>query len=319
MELILDIFWERQKAYIAWKQAACAAALALVFLGLYNLAGSQQDLAGKYPGEAVLPGYQAVAEPLAGMIPLPGEDTAAKESAGGQPEAGKLKESADPDVAAGKQNYAVSYGGMEDAGNRKKVVSKSRTGAVQKSASESRMDAVQKAERGIGKVNGPAPVLPGMEKITGNTGILTDREEEGSQTGEDRKESAGTKEDKNEYSGIKEPPATVWERFPGFLADDKGRITGFTDPSKFMKDNLVVLPVQRACTGIEKGAFKGIEPEIFEIYIPANITYIAPGAFDVLPNLYYIEAAGENSVFYSKDGVLYYKNGKVAAYPERLK
>lgn len=178
MELILDIFWERQKAYIAWKQAACAAALALVFLGLYNLAGRQQDLAGKYPGEAVLPGYLAVAEPLTGMIPLPGEDTAAKESAGGQPEAGKLKESADPDVAAGKQNYAVSYGGMEDAGNREKAVSKSRTGAVQKAASESRVDAVQKAERAIGKVNGPAPVLPGIEKITGNTGILTDREEE---------------------------------------------------------------------------------------------------------------------------------------------
>ena len=113
-------------------------------------------------------------------------------------------------------------------------------------------------------------------------------------------------------------PVVLLERFPGFLTNEKGHIAGYTDASKFLKDHLVVLPRDAACTGIEKGALKGLETDIHEIYIPANITYIAEGALDELAKLYYIEAAPDNSRFYSENGVLYYRNGKVAVYPNRL-
>ena len=109
------------------------------------------------------------------------------------------------------------------------------------------------------------------------------------------------------------------ERFPGFLTNEEGHIAGYTDASKFQKDYLIVFPIHAACTGIEKGALKGLEADIYEIYIPANISYIAEGALDELVNLCYIEAAPDNPRFYSENGILYHRNGKVAVYPNRLK
>lgn len=46
-----------------------------------------------------------------------------------------------------------------------------------------------------------------------------------------------------------------------------------------------------------------------EIYIPANIIYIASGAFENLTNLIYIEVAEDNPVYYSENGELYTKDG----------
>ena len=62
-----------------------------------------------------------------------------------------------------------------------------------------------------------------------------------------------------------------------------------------------------------------MEEDVFELYIPANITYIEEGAFDNLTNLMFIEASGDNPVFYSEKGILYYNDGTVAAYPEGLR
>lgn len=55
------------------------------------------------------------------------------------------------------------------------------------------------------------------------------------------------------------------------------------------------------------------------IFRPIYLSYIAEGALDELVNLCYIEAAPDNPRFYSENGILYHRNGKVAVYPNRLK
>ena len=79
-----------------------------------------------------------------------------------------------------------------------------------------------------------------------------------------------------------------------------------------------MLPWITACTGIRKGAFRGLEEKIEEIYIPANITYIEAGAFDTLDNLIFIEADSMNAEYRSANGVLYNRDGSITAYPNRL-
>lgn len=114
------------------------------------------------------------------------------------------------------------------------------------------------------------------------------------------------------------PDAAGVREISGFICDGRGRITGYRDSGKFLKDSLAVLPRDSSCTGIAKGAFKGLEGEVFEIYITANITYIEEGAFDSLTNLVFIEADPKNPAFYSVNGVLYTRDGKVFAYPSRM-
>lgn len=109
-----------------------------------------------------------------------------------------------------------------------------------------------------------------------------------------------------------------WKEFPGFISNDKGHIIGYTNTSKFLGDNLMVLPSYKTCTGIEKEAINGLEDEIYEIYIPANITYIEMDIFNKLPNLLYIQVQSGNPEFYSENGKLYYHNGEIAAIPKGL-
>ncbi len=116
---------------------------------------------------------------------------------------------------------------------------------------------------------------------------------------------------------IKIPEPVVEKEISGFVCNAQGHIVGVAQPSKFMKDSLVVLPRNSACTGIKRYSFKGLEEKISEIYIPANIVYIEQGVFDDLPNLIYIEAQQGNAGYYSVNGILYYRDGKVAACPNR--
>lgn len=106
-----------------------------------------------------------------------------------------------------------------------------------------------------------------------------------------------------------------WREFTGFLSNEKGHITGYTDAAKVVSNHLFVLPTHKSCTGIEKSAVEGLETEIDEIYIPANITYIETELFHRLPNLMYIQVEDGNPNYYSKDGCLYQKNGKLVAVP----
>lgn len=122
------------------------------------------------------------------------------------------------------------------------------------------------------------------------------------------------------FAGIEEKAESLvlyagWKEFPGFLANDSGHIIGCTDAGLAAMDGFLRIPNYGECTGIERGAFDSIRDYVFEIYIPANITYIENGALDSLSNLMYIEAAAGNPSYYSENGVLYNRDGTVAAHP----
>lgn len=79
---------------------------------------------------------------------------------------------------------------------------------------------------------------------------------------------------------------------------------------EMLSDGLLLLPSDGSCTGVEAHAFDKLAQMVEEIYIPANITYIAPEAFENLTNLIYIEVAPDNPVYYSVNGELYMKDGE---------
>ena len=76
-----------------------------------------------------------------------------------------------------------------------------------------------------------------------------------------------------------------------------------------VSDGLLLLPFDDSCTGVDPHAFDKLAQMVEEIYIPANITYIASGVFENLTNLIYIEVAPDNPVYYSENGELYTKGG----------
>lgn len=75
------------------------------------------------------------------------------------------------------------------------------------------------------------------------------------------------------------------------------------NPSLAAEDGIIILPSDDRCKGIGAEALTGITG-VEEIYIPANITWIEPGA---LEKLMYIEVAPDNPAYQSIDGVLYSK------------
>ena len=104
-----------------------------------------------------------------------------------------------------------------------------------------------------------------------------------------------------------------WRELDGFVCNDAGYIISCAGGSVI--DGIFALPSDAACTGIEAGALSSVAGLITEVYIPANITYIGPGAFDGLGSLMYIEAAPGNPNYYSAGGVLYTMSGEVVAAP----
>lgn len=92
----------------------------------------------------------------------------------------------------------------------------------------------------------------------------------------------------------------------GFLCDASGKIIG-CDGSISVTDGVLCLPSDERCTGVAAGAFSGLEAEIFEIYIPANIIMIEEGAFDGLTELFFIQVHPGNPVYGSSQGELFKK------------
>lgn len=126
------------------------------------------------------------------------------------------------------------------------------------------------------------------------------------------------------FSGIEDGCTALtlyagWKEFPGFISNDLGYITSCSGSTEAVQDGFLCLPHYENCLGIVGGAFSGMEDGIFEIFIPANITYIEEGAFDGLDNLMYIEVSKDNPAYYSESGVLYYADGTEMAYPAGLK
>lgn len=100
----------------------------------------------------------------------------------------------------------------------------------------------------------------------------------------------------------------------GFVIDENGIIKSCKDPAFVSDGGIVVFPVDERCMGIGSEALDGIA-SVEEIYIPANITFIAPGVLEKLEGLMYIEVAPDNPVYESRDGILYSKSGELITIP----
>ena len=321
MELILDIIWERHKVHMEWKQTVCAVLLALLCAGLYSYIDNHPEYGEKQTEEhAALSEHTFAVGPLIELPILP---------------AGSGVEDERSDALGmvfGESNYAINIDENDDWAKEDRTGgTESAKGAVKKTAAKERSTkSADKTNEGIkhmaramtdiaipdafeealGRVGKDANV------VTGNVGAGT--ETPGAVSDKDDTDSK-TEEEKEDTEGEDHKPGAGWKHIAGFLVNDKGHVIGYTDTSKFMRNHLVVLPVHGECTGIEKNALRGLETEIHEIYIPANITYIDPDALECLVNLFYIEAAAGNKEFYSESGILYYRHGRVAVCPARLK
>lgn len=98
--------------------------------------------------------------------------------------------------------------------------------------------------------------------------------------------------------------------FGHFVCNDEGYITTYTGTADSITDTTLNIPKHPDCTGIESGAFDMIGEGVFEMYIPANITYINPAVFDSFTNLMFIYVEPSNPVYMSDGtGCLYRKDG----------
>lgn len=100
----------------------------------------------------------------------------------------------------------------------------------------------------------------------------------------------------------------------GFVINENGVIESCKDPAFVAEGGIIVFPADERCSGIGSDALTGIT-SVEDIYIPANITFIAPGALERLEGLMYIEVAPDNPVYESRDGILYSKSGELITVP----
>ncbi len=117
-----------------------------------------------------------------------------------------------------------------------------------------------------------------------------------------------------EENMIPEEPAdtenTVFpEEINGFILDSEGYITGYTEQIN-IGDGLLFIPESANCVGIRSGAIDGLGESITEVYLSANITDIEAGVFDGFPYLMFVEVSGDNSCYYSENGILYSISGE---------
>lgn len=111
-----------------------------------------------------------------------------------------------------------------------------------------------------------------------------------------------TEQEKPDISGEEQQPAV--DQIQGFLVDEAGMIYGYDPSAELASTGGLTLPSE-GCTGIAKGAFEGVGAGIYEIYIPANITYIESGALEGLSDLGWIEMMEPNPKYEGFEGILY--------------
>lgn len=88
-----------------------------------------------------------------------------------------------------------------------------------------------------------------------------------------------------------------------FLINEEGMIYSYNPEAGLAEGGILELP-EGGCTGILASAFAGVETDICEIHIPANITYIETGTLNQLTELGCIEASPDNPAYTSCEGVL---------------
>lgn len=94
------------------------------------------------------------------------------------------------------------------------------------------------------------------------------------------------------------------------MTEDLLNLEGF----KVNSEGVIIFPADERCSGIGEHALDGI-PDAVEVYIPANITFVAPGVLEKIGGLMYIEVAPDNPVYESRDGMLYNKGGELISRP----
>ncbi|MCI8709084.1 MAG: hypothetical protein HFG98_06015 [Dorea sp.] len=295
MELILRPFYEGKKSRAEWRQIVGAVILALSTGWMYHYVSVQAEYIAENKGESLAPA--AFYAGLGSDVKIRKEREFFKRilmpdsiSENFKTPVLELVEDTETDTEMFIENRAEDAGRAEkgkDTRSKKATAVKKDKARKQAVLPENQMpDAINPEKRG------------GITEIPDGSG-------------------ASEKDTVKAEEIIKIPEPVVEKEISGFVCNAQGHIVGVAQPSKFMKDSLVVLPRNSACTGIKRYSFKGLEEKISEIYIPANIVYIEQGVFDDLPNLIYIEAQQGNAGYYSVNGILYYRDGKVAACPNR--
>ena len=89
----------------------------------------------------------------------------------------------------------------------------------------------------------------------------------------------------------------------GFLVNEEGMIYSY-DPEAGMPDEGILELPGEGCAGILAETFTGVGAGIYELHIPANVTYIEAGALKELTDLGDIEVCTDNPSFASSSGIL---------------
>lgn len=122
-----------------------------------------------------------------------------------------------------------------------------------------------------------------------------------------------TEEPAEESAG--EPMTEDLLNLEGFMVNSEGVIEGYENLDLILCDGMIIFPADERCSGIGEHALDGI-PDAVEVYIPANITFVAPGVLEKIGGLMYIEVAPDNPVYESQDGMLYNKSGELISRPD---
>lgn len=109
---------------------------------------------------------------------------------------------------------------------------------------------------------------------------------------------------KNDTEEKEDAKTDIAETATPFLIDGDGMIYGINEEMLDCTSGVLELPSEN-CVGIRSHAFINGFTDIYEIYIPSNISVIETGAFDGIDNLFDIMVEEGNINYTSIDGVLY--------------
>lgn len=297
VELILRIFNENRKCYVEWKQIMNAVLLVIILAGACHYTSEPAvykpgNMRGKVSPVRTytVPCMQVEMGVLADQITGAGKEETETETGMGI----DASAAADTGRPLNTDAGAITSDGADSirhiAGKKDKASAKEKANTGRGARTFIR---IEEEASGIENQTESNPTLPAAD-------VMKD---------------IGSADITDVFAKIPEP--VTQREISGFICDERGCITGYSNSAEFMKDGLVVLPANRVCTGIKAGAFKGLEEGIFEIYIPANITYIEKDIFDSLYNLIFIEVSPQNTKFYSQNGILYTRDGRLFAHPNR--
>lgn len=109
---------------------------------------------------------------------------------------------------------------------------------------------------------------------------------------------------KNDTEESEDAKTDIAETATPFLIDEAGMLYGINEEMLDCTSGVLELPSEN-CVGIRSHVFINGFTDIYEIYIPSNISVIETGAFDGIDNLFDIMVEEGNLNYTSIDGVLY--------------